>query len=82
MKAKQPVEDLIQRRLRSLGLSGLGASFLEALAPLAPVGAQLAYVLDPMIASQPGSWLAQMGSLLEQPDNVDALIRRLREEPE
>jgi hypothetical protein len=82
MKAEQPVEDFILRRLRSLGLSGLGASFLEALAPLAPVGAQLAYMLDPMFARQPGSLLAQLGRLLEQPEDVDALIRRLREEPE
>jgi hypothetical protein len=39
-------------------------------------------MLDPMFARQPGSWLAQLGRLLEQPEDVDALIRRLREEPE
>lgn len=82
MTAQQPVEEAIDRRLRSLGLAGIGASLLEAFAPLAPVGAQLAYILEPLLTSQPQGWLTDIAGLLERPDAVEALTRRLREDPE
>lgn len=81
MTAQQPVEEAIDRRLRSLGLAGFGASILEALAPLAPVGAQFAYILEPMVSNQPRSWLTEVAELLEQPRAVEAFARRLREDP-
>ena len=81
MKAEQPLEDIIHRRLRSLGLAGFGALVLEAFAPLAMIGAQFAYVLEPMFAGdgQP-SWLGELAELFERPEQFDSLIDRLREE--
>ncbi len=79
MMARQPVAETIDRRLRSLGLAGIGAVFLEALAPLAPVGAQLAYILQPMFEAQPGGLWTELAQLLEEPSEVEALSRRLRE---
>ncbi len=83
MKAKQPVEEIIDRRLRSLGLAEFGAAFFEAVAPVAFVGAQLAYLLDPLFSGPDRtSWLAQLAVLMERPDQLEGFIDRLREESE
>jgi hypothetical protein len=78
MTDKQPLLDVIDRRLRTYGLSGLAAALLEAFAPLAPVGAQLAYILKPMVDAAPGGWMSQLGALLERPDELASLTDRLR----
>ncbi len=83
MKAKQPTEETIDRRLRSLGLAGFSAALLEALAPVASIGAQLAYVLDPFVSTGGRQgWLAGLAGILERPERLDGLIERLRDEPE
>jgi hypothetical protein len=79
MNSKQPIEDVIDRRLRSIGLSRISASLLEALAPLAPLAAQFAYVLEPMFAQGQQGWLANLASWLEHPANPEAMAQRLRE---
>lgn len=83
MKAKQPVEDIIHRRLRSLGLAGFGAVVLEAFAPLAMIGAQFAYILEPMVSGGgQRSWLGELAGLFERPEQLESFIDRLREESE
>ncbi|MGA9533043.1 MAG: hypothetical protein WBR18_10035 [Anaerolineales bacterium] len=79
MNSKQPIEDAIDRRLRSIGLSGISASLLEALAPLAPLAAQFAYLLEPMFVQDQRGWLTELASWLERPDNPEAMAQRLRE---
>jgi len=79
MNSKQPIDDAIDRRLRSIGLSGISASLLDAFAPLAPVAAQLAYVIEPMFSQDQPGWLANLAGWLESPENPHAMAERLRE---
>jgi hypothetical protein len=82
MNPEQPIEDAIDRRLRSMGLSSLGASLLEGLAPLAPLAAQLAYLLEPMFSGGQQSWLTDLAGWLERPGSAGSLADRIRERPE
>lgn len=78
MTDKQPLMDVIDRRLRTYGLSGWAAALIEAFAPLAPIGAQLAYILEPMVDAHPGGWMRQLGAILEEPEELATLTNRLR----
>jgi hypothetical protein len=63
-------------RLRRAGLDALAADLLEAAGPLASLGAQLSYLVDPFV----NGGLEAYGRLLEDPDEIQALVRRLRQE--
>jgi hypothetical protein len=62
--------------LRRAGLNSLAADFLEAAGPLAPLGAQLSYLVDPFVHDS----LETYGRLLEDPAEVQKLVQRLRSE--
>ncbi len=81
MNGNQPVADKIHQRVEALGLSGLGAALVEGLAPLAPLGAQIAYILQPMFGSGVTDGLADLAGWLEEPAEVEALADRLRQPP-
>jgi hypothetical protein len=64
------------------GLRDFAATMLEAAGPLTILGAQVVYILQPILGrwSQTGT-LPQLAALLEQPDQVREFIHYLREEP-
>ena len=80
MDAGRSFDDRLAARVRSLGLGGGASVLLEALAPLAWVGAQLGYLLEPL-ASVPGAHRAGLVGLLEDPQRYTAFIESLHEEP-
>jgi hypothetical protein len=53
---------------------------LEALAPLAWVGAQLGYLIEPFVGP-PGASRGGVAGLLEDPQRYAAFIESLHEEP-
>lgn len=64
------------------GLRDFAASLLEAAGPLTILGAQMVYILQPIL----GRWsqtnaLPELAALLEQPEQVREFIHYLREEP-
>ena len=80
MNGSRPFDEKIHARLQALGLSGLSAVLLEGLAPLAPLGAQLAYILEPMADGNFAGGLTDLARWLEKPDQVRAMASRLRRE--
>jgi hypothetical protein len=74
----EPFAAALEAKMRARGLSRVGAFILEALGPIAPIGAQLAYLVEPMAASQSGNWLFQLGELLEQPEAIAQMAENLR----
>ena len=69
------------RWLHETGRGTTAAAVLEAVSPLATVGAQALYLLHPLFA--PTTDLARTARLLEDPDSFERLIAELdRPEPE
>lgn len=69
-----PRLDLWAERLHTLGLDSLCSVFLDAAAPLAPLGAQLLYVAQPtlgLVISR--ELLGALAHVLETPGGVDWL---------
>jgi len=62
--------------LHRMGLEGFAAALLEAGQPLAPLGAQLSYMAEPLLDGL-GLPLAEVGQLLEDPRRLEALVRSL-----
>jgi hypothetical protein len=67
-------EDLA-RKLRRTGMGGVAAVLLEAAGPLALIGAQAAYIVEPLFG---GEELHSIGRVLEDPKKVRLLIDQLR----
>jgi len=67
--------------LRHFGLGIAAAGFLEAFRSLTYIGAQVLFLFEPMIGWRNDS-IRDFARLLEDPDQVDDLIHRLREEEE
>lgn len=67
--------------LRQFGLGIAAAGFLEAFRSLTYIGAQVLFLFEPMIGWHTDS-IRDFAQLLEDPDQVDDLIHRLREEEE
>ncbi|HYO87375.1 MAG TPA: hypothetical protein VER79_01945 [Candidatus Limnocylindrales bacterium] len=68
--------DALVEHLRARGLAGPVAALLDALAPLAPMGAQALYVAQPLAGLASPNWRSLMGdlaSVLEMPGGVAAL---------
>lgn len=80
MNAGRSFDDRLAARVRSLGLGGGASVLLEALAPLAWVGAQLAYLLEPLVR-MPGAPQAGLPGLLEDPQRYAAFVESLDGEP-
>jgi hypothetical protein len=74
------IEGEIQRLslwLRRMGLGAFAAALLEAGRPLAPLGAQLSYMVDPLLGGSGLSFL-EMGRLLEDPRRLEELAQHLQ----
>ena len=67
-------EDLA-RKLRRTGMGGVAAMLLEAAGPLTLIGAQAAYIVEPLFG---GEELHDIGRVLEDPEKVRRLIDQLR----
>jgi hypothetical protein len=79
MKAERRMNDPVMRTLRNAGLNGLIAELLEASIPIAPLGAQVIYLLEPIL-STPGGRLGETAKLLENRERIQRLIGELRAE--
>lgn len=64
--------------IRERELGDFFASLLEGLGPLALVGAQIAYLFEPLGGGASGS-IAHIGGILESPDELSVFIADLRE---
>ncbi len=58
-------------------MGGLVAAFLDAGGPILPLGAQAAYLINPIMGGHSGTW-NEFGKILEDPDAVSELIVMLR----
>ncbi len=70
-------QKILARLIAQYGGTGLGnilATFLDAAGPLALLGAQAAYALEPLL----GSGWSDLGVALEDPDRLSWLIEALR----
>lgn len=65
--------------LRDLGLDTVAASFLEAFRSLTYIGAQALFIVEPLFSGLDDP-IQDFARLLEDPDQVDDLIDRLRQE--
>jgi hypothetical protein len=63
------------RKLRATGMGGILAVLLEAAGPLTVLGAQAAYIADPLFD---GLGLGELGRILEDPGQVSELVDELR----
>jgi hypothetical protein len=78
--AAAPQAEALAERLRAAGLAAPAAALLDALAPLAPLGAQALYVAQPLAGLASAHWrilLGEAAAVLEQPGGVEALRRAL-----
>lgn len=66
----------LAENLHRLGLGSITAALLDGLAPLAPLGAQGMYLLEPFLGSGEG-W-RKLARSLEDPARFDALASSLR----
>jgi hypothetical protein len=69
----------LARKLRATGMGGMLAVLLEAAGPLSVIGAQVAYLVEPLIG---GAELRALGRALEDPEQVRQLIDGLRSTPD
>ncbi len=70
------------RRLQDWGLRRFAAWLIEATGPLHLIGAQLVYLGQPVLSLLlPGEHAQGLARALEQPQQAQALIQFLREEP-
>ena len=77
--SRQPdMDDRLVRFLRRAGLGSAAAACLEAMRPLALLGAQFAYGAAPLFGAR-ADWIA-LGRRLEEPREIDDLLTALRHE--
>jgi hypothetical protein len=69
----------LARKLRATGMGGILAVLLEAAGPLTVIGAQAAYLADPLFGALD---LDALGRVLEDPQQVSDLVENLRAQPE
>ena len=70
------------QRLRRWGLNQFAAAILEASGPLNLIGAQLVYIGQPVLNSVfADRHLNALAQALEDPDQTQAFIHYLREDP-
>jgi len=67
----------LEARVRRLGLAPWAAALFEALEPLALVGAQVGYLLEPIFG---GEALREWSSVLEDPEQRADLSARLHQD--
>jgi hypothetical protein len=70
----------LTRLIAMVGGTGLGsmiAAFLDAAGPLAPIGAQAIYALEPLLRTDGSDWV-DIGGMLEDPRRLEQFIADLR----
>ena len=67
------------RKIRSLGLGNITIALIDVLKPLAIIGAQVVYALDPFVGGSDGR-LVTFGRILEDPEQTGIFLDHLREE--
>ena len=77
MDDRSPFADRVSARLRRAGWGPLAATLLEAAGPLSLVAAQLGFLVEPLVGRPE---VGELSKLLEDPDGVADLVRRLRAE--
>ena len=80
MNADRSFDDRLAARVRSLGLGSLASTLLEAAAPLAWIGAQLGYIVEPLFGLQARRDLSLL-DLLEDPQRMNGFLDSLQQEP-
>ncbi|NIS81806.1 MAG: hypothetical protein GTO14_16715 [Anaerolineales bacterium] len=81
MNESESVSENVARWLRRAGVNDLVASILEAVGPLTYLGAQVAFLVEPLFGGPDGR-IRDFARLLEDPDQVADLVTRLRVEGE
>ncbi len=76
-RAETTASARLEARLRQLGLAPWAAALLDALEPLALVGAQVGYLLEPIFG---GETLHEWASMLEDPEQRADLSARLHQD--
>jgi hypothetical protein len=71
--------DRVVRWLQRAGLNGPVAFLIEAAGPLVPLGAQVAFLLEPFFGTVEHPF-GDLARLLEDPSQVSTLIENLRGE--
>ena len=81
MNNEGAVSERVARWLQRVGLNQPVAFLLEAIGPLAFIGAQAAFLVEPMfgVSNNP---IGDLARLLEDPTQVSELVKRLRTEDE
>jgi hypothetical protein len=77
MEGSIKVQRKLVRILRRSGMAGMVAGFLDAGGPILPLGAQAAYLINPIVGGPSGTW-NELGKILEDPNAVSELILMLR----
>jgi len=73
----QPIKTRqIARWLNNQGLQGVAAFLLEVGRPFSVLGAQAAYIVEPLFGSRKGLF-QDLARLLEDPEQIDALMDQL-----
>jgi len=80
MNADRSFDDRLAARVRSLGLGNLASTLLEAVAPLAWIGAQLGYMVGPLFGGRTSRG-SELLDLLESPQRMTGFIDSLHQEP-
>lgn len=75
--------DVVAGHIRRAGMGGLAALLLHTFKPLAWVGGQLFWMIQPFFETpgtgrQTGSLVAGLAKLLERENGVDELVEQLR----
>jgi hypothetical protein len=73
-------QDALTRLIARIGGTGLGnilAAILDAAGPIALIGAQAIYALDPLLSAKGSDW-NELGQALEDPESLEELIKALR----
>jgi hypothetical protein len=79
MTGTEPSVDRVVRWLHRAGLNGPAAFLIEAAGPLVPLGAQVAFLLEPLLGAVERP-VVDLARLLEDPSQVSILIENLRAE--
>lgn len=81
MNNEEAVSERVARWLQRVGLNQPAAFILEAIGPLAFLGAQAAFLVEPLIGASDNP-VGDLARLLEDPTQVSELVERLRTEEE
>ena len=81
MNNEEAVSERVARWLQRVGLNQPVAFILEAIGPLAFLGAQAAFLVEPLIGASDNP-VGDFARLLEDPTQVSELVERLRAEEE